>query len=275
MPIKKDTRSEIEYQVQDVIPFLSKHFVFPKIEDKKSVRMLSVPVKMGSTTKKPDTVYYYNGYPVFVLECKKPGQKDDDTLGQALSYIRNFPNHRSEWSRDGSKSRFFATYINKKLSFYEVVNKTIKGNIVDEVKPIKDLSFKEILKKCRLLKSEKKKIIGADEFNQFIHELAEIFDVRKRKIISRDTIKIISSVIKNYLTYKENFILYEPAYLKLNKYPQRQRRLLDLLSRYNLLKSSEPQIANEYRNFIIRAFQGTQYNQYLKLLLLCLIWWAK
>ena len=59
MPSKKDTRAEIEYQVQDVIPFLSKHFGFPKIEDKKNIRMLSVPVKMGSATKKPDAVYYY------------------------------------------------------------------------------------------------------------------------------------------------------------------------------------------------------------------------
>jgi len=262
---RKKKRAEIEYLVQNILPFLNKHYGFPRPEDIENVRIDSIPVKTGRGTGHPDVVFYYEKYPVFVLEAKKEDQKEDSAIKQALSYIKNFPYDNPDHSQNGFPPRLFGVTIGKDIDFYKVVHKETKwGTYVDEpIKLDKLLNFDEILKIYHLTKKEKKKVLDSNEIEDFLYELTDIFVLWEKKSITPEIIRKISSILLTFLRYKEDFVLHEPNYLKLNKSPQKQRRLLDLLTRFNIKKSLGSTFAKTYRSFIIRAFQGTNLNQYI------------
>ena len=109
-------KPEIAYLIQNVLPILTSQYDFPSSEDEDKIKIDEIPVKMGSSIKKPDVVYYWNDYPVFLVEAKKPNKSIEDAVDQALSYIRNFP--VDKFSKDGIRPRYFAVTIGRNIYFF-------------------------------------------------------------------------------------------------------------------------------------------------------------
>lgn len=78
MKNEKNLRPEISYLVQSILPFLSTHYDYPDPEDYEHVKIDEVPVRIGSSIKKPDVVYYWDGVPVLLVEAKKEGKSEND-----------------------------------------------------------------------------------------------------------------------------------------------------------------------------------------------------
>ncbi|MHB1276568.1 MAG: type I restriction endonuclease, partial [Candidatus Humimicrobiaceae bacterium] len=79
-------RSEIAYLVQNILPLFSSQLGFPLSEDEENTKIDQVPVRIASSVKKPDVVYYWEGVPVFLIEAKRDNKSEEDAKDQALSY---------------------------------------------------------------------------------------------------------------------------------------------------------------------------------------------
>ena len=105
------SRPEIAYLVQNILPLFAAAYGFPLSEDETNTRIDEIPIRIGSSIKKPDVVYFHQGVPVFIIEAKKEGKSKDDAIDQALSYIKNFPTEK--YSKDGIRPRYFAVTIGR------------------------------------------------------------------------------------------------------------------------------------------------------------------
>ena len=254
-------RNEIEFVVQNILPLLTGSYDFPSQEDQDHVKIQSVPVRMGSGVKRPDVVYFHDGIPVFLVEAKRDGKSKDDAIQQALSYIRNFP--VDDYSEDYIRPRFFAVTIGKEITFYTHKNELLEsGTIKDWYEEIDPINYQELKIEYGLVRDEINTIEDSEEFrSQVLNELAAIYKIDGEKITS-ETIKNVSLQILNFLKYGNDYTGHKP-YIDIESKKDRQAQVRQLFKRYSLIESLGPELANEFRKFILRSFQGTNLNQYL------------
>jgi len=253
-------RPEISYLVQNILPRMTEDFDFPAPENEESVKIDEIPVRIASNIKKPDTVYYWNGVPVFVIEAKKEGKSKEDAIDQALSYIRNFP--AVKYSKDGIKPRFFAVTIGREIFWFEHHFEIEKNNLKDWADSLLDpIQFPDLIVKYGLVAEAEKEILTADNFRrELLNELTAIYKLGDR--IEPEVVKNVSNQVLAFLEYGQNFTSHEP-YLGLEKHKDRQAQIRHLYTRFNWLESIGPNAARAFRSYILRAFQGGGFNQYL------------
>ena len=71
-----------------------------------------------------------------------------------------------------------------------------------------------------------------------------------------------SAQILSYLRDGQNFVSRQP-YVSLDDSKDRQVHIRRIYNRYDLSASAGPELAREFRSFILRSFQGGTFNQYL------------
>ena len=69
-------RPEIAYVIQNILPLFASQFDFPLPEDEQNTKIDEIPIRIASGVKKPDVVYYHDGFPVFLIEAKKEGRSE-------------------------------------------------------------------------------------------------------------------------------------------------------------------------------------------------------
>ena len=255
-------RPEISFLVQHVLPVLSANYDYPSPEDHEHVKINEIPIRIGSSVRKPDVVYYWDGVPVLLIEAKKEGKSETDAQEQALSYIRNFPVHDKVFSKDGRRPRFIATTVGKQINFY-VHRYELKGqDFVDWPEKIETLlSFSEILSEYGLSPGYTPKSMTPSDFRRnFLDELTAIYTLDR--VITKDVIYRVSSQILSFLEDPKNYVSRQP-YISLDKYKDRQSQIRQLFSQYDLINSLNPANAKIFRNFVLWSFQGTNLNQYM------------
>jgi SAM-dependent methyltransferase len=257
--MENNKRSEISYLVQNILPLFTSQLGFPQPEDEQNTRIHQIPVRIASSVKKPDIVYYWEGIPVFLIEAKKYGKSERDAIDQALSYIRNYP---VNYSKDGIRPRFFAVTIGKQISFYAHRFEIKKNNFKDWAEKLESpVFFNELLREYGLKKIVKKIIFTPDIFKkEVLNELGPIYKFEEK--ITPDVVKNIASQILSFLQYGKDYTSHRP-YLDLEKYKDRQAQTRLVYEKFNWINSIGPEIAKEFRSYILRSFQGTSLNQYL------------
>lgn len=259
-------QSEASHIFHDVIR-LFVEYGYPGMGDKERVKINDAPIyrpsggRSGSTI---DIVYYHAGEPLLLVEAKSSYKTHESALKQALNYIKNFPVDDKDYAPSGRPPRYIATTVGRDINFYHHRFKVSKDGSLEQIpKPIDILTFDELLEKYGLIKGYKPKVFDADSFREdFLYELAYIYNISKKARITPDIFKKVSLHILNYLKYQRTYVDH-PPYNKLNSKPFKQSHIRDLHKQFDLMKSLSPEIANEFRNFILRAFQGTELNQYL------------
>ncbi|MCL4418023.1 MAG: SAM-dependent methyltransferase [Actinobacteria bacterium] len=258
-------RSETSYIVHDIIPIFTK-FGYPKAGDHERVKINDVPIyrpsggRSGSTM---DIVYYHSGEPLLLIEAKRKHKSHESALKEAQNYIKNFPRDNKTYAPSGRAPEYIATTVGREIKFYKNIFKIVKNQIEQTAKPIDIITFEELLEKYGLIEGYKAKVLDAESFrNDFLYPLADAYNISKDKIISPIIIKNIALHILNYLRYQKTYIDH-PPFNKFNSKPLKQEYIKDIHKRFDLIKSLGPEIATEFRSFILRAFQGTELNQYL------------
>lgn len=253
-------KSEIAFLVQDILPLFSSQLGFPLPEDEENTKIGQVPVRIASSVKKPDVVYYWEGIPVFLIEAKRDNKSEEDAKDQALSYIKNYPTNK--YSKDGIRPRFFAITIGKKISFYAHRFEIVKNNFKDQAEKLESpVFFEELLQEYGLKRIEKKEIFNTDIFRkEILNELGPIYNLEKK--ITPNVVKDIAQQILSFLQYGKDYSSHRP-YLDLEKYKDRQAQIRHVYEKFDWINSIGPEIAKEFRSYILRSFQGTNLNQYL------------
>lgn len=256
----KSQRPEIAYLIQNILPLMTADFGFPAPEDEEHVKIDEIPVRIGSGVKKPDTVYYWNGIPVFLVEAKKEDESLEDAIDQALSYIRNFP--VQEYSQDGIRPRFFVVTVGKRLFFFEHRFEIEGNNLKDWAKPLKEpVHFSDLLAKYGLSPTAAKKTLTAETLRtELLNELTAVYKLGER--ITPDVVLKVSEQILAFLEHGRDFTSHQP-YLDLEKNKDRQAQVRQLYERLDWQASLGPDAGRAFRSYILRAFQGTNLNQYL------------
>ena len=257
--MENNQRSEISYLVQNILPLFTSQLGFPQPEDEQNTRINQIPVRIASSVKKPDIVYYWESIPVFLIEAKKYGKSERDAIDQALSYIRNYP---VNYSKDGIRPRFFAVTIGKQISFYAHRFEIKKNNFKDWAEKLESpVFFTELLQEYGLKKIVKKIIFKPEIFRkEILNELGPIYKFEEK--ITPDVVKNIASQILSFLQYGKDFTSHRP-YLDLEKYKDKQAQTRLVYEKFDWINSIGPEIAKEFRSYILRSFQGTNLNQYL------------
>lgn len=260
--MKKEIPSEISDLVQFVLPILSSEYNYPQSTDQKRVKIHQIPIRVGSKVYKADVVYYYEGVPVLLLEAKKENKTEEEAQEEALSYVRNFP--VKEYSKDGRRPKFIATSVGKGINFYIHRYKiSRKGDYQDWLEKISVLPFKKLLSEYGLTPEYKPiSLISTKFLYDFLYELMVIYDTREDRVITINVIKNIALQILSYLEDSENYVSRQP-YVSLDLYRDRQSRIRQLFNQYNIKDSLVPQNAKVFRDFVLRAFQGGEFNQYM------------
>jgi len=257
-------RSEDDYIVNDILPFLASNFGYP-IHDSERIKIKSVPIFRPSGSKSgsaPDIVYYHNQEPILLVEAKRKHKSHAEALKEALNYLKNFPIEHEEYAPSGLPPKILSTTVGLDIKFYKWsidYSKPIPDFLTEEV-PI--LSYESLLDYYGYGTEYKPRNITEKEFKtDFFDELVAIFrgDLRVEKI-TPEVIKRVAYQVLNYLEYDDLFTGQYP-YVQLNL--QSQKAVRDLLNRFDLRSSLGAGIAKEFRKAILRAFQGGGFNQYL------------
>ncbi|MFH1825070.1 MAG: N-6 DNA methylase [Candidatus Firestonebacteria bacterium] len=257
-------RSEISFEIQSVLPYLTEHYGYPDLRDDKHVKICEIPVRLGSGVKKPDVVYYWDDVPVVLLEAKKPDKSEEDAKDQSLSYVRNYPKDKREYSKDGRRPRFIIVAKGKEINFY-VHNYKLDGEDYKDWLEKADniIPFKEVLERYGLLVGYKPKILSKDSFRKdFLDELMAIYNTDKDRKITKDVIKNVAHQILSYLEEPNDYMSRKP-YVSLDGHKDRQSEIRQLFKQYDIINSLNPDNAKEFRSFAIRSFQGAELNQYM------------
>lgn len=257
-------RSEDDYIVNDILPFLTSNFGYP-IHDSERVKIKSVPIFRPSGSKsssKPDIVYYHNQEPVLLVEAKRKHKSHMEALKEALNYLKNFPIDHEEYAPSGLPPKILATTVASDIKFYKWsidYSKPIPDFLTEEI-PL--MSYKNLLGYYGLGVGYQARSITEKEFKtDFFDELVAIFrsDLKEEKI-TPEVIKRVTYQVLNYLKYNDLFTGQYP-YVELSL--QGQKAVRDLFNRFDLKTSLGPGISKEFRKAILRAFQGGGFNQYL------------
>ena len=256
----KNQKPEIAYLVQNILPLLTAQFGFPAPEDEERVKIDEIPVRIGSGVKKPDAVYYWNGAPVFLVEAKRDGKSEDDALDQALSYIRNFPVTR--YSKEGIRPRFFAVAVGGRIAFFEHRFEIEGNNFKDWAERLKEpMLFSDLLTKYGLTPTAEKEALTGETFRtELLNELTSVYKLGER--ITPEVVLNVSEQILSFLEYGRDFTSRRP-YLDLDAHKDRQAQIRRLYERFDFQASLGSDAGRAFRSYILRAFQGTNLNQYL------------
>ncbi len=254
------SRPEIAYLVQNILPLFASQFSFPSPEDEQNTKIDELPIRIGSGTKKPDTVYFWEKVPVFLIEAKKEGESEEDAVDQALSYIRNFPVER--YSKNGVRPRYFAVTVGKNIFFYAHRFEIEKDNFKDWAEKLEiPMLFPDLLKEYGLKKIEKTEILTPDIFRkEVLNELGPIYKFGDK--ITPEVVNNTSQQVLSFLQYGRDFTSHRP-YTDLEGHKDRQAQIRQLYEKFNWIDSLGPEVAKEFRSYILRSFQGTNLNQYL------------
>lgn len=253
-------RPEIAYLVQNILPLFASQFNFPLPEDEENTKIDEIPVRIASSVKKPDVVYFHDHLPVFLIEAKKEGRSEKDAVDQALSYIRNFP--VEEYSKNSIKPRFFAVTIGKQIIFYAHRFEIEQNNFKDWAEKLDSpITFTDLLKEYGLKKIEKKEIFTPEVFRkEVLNELGPLYKFEDK--ITPEVVKNVALQVLAFLQYGRDYPSHRP-YVDLEKNKDRQAQIRQVYEKFDWVNSLGPDVAWEFRTYILRSFQGTNLNQYL------------
>lgn len=259
-------RSEASYILHDIVPLFVK-YGYPGAGDPERVKVNDVPTYRpsgGRSGATMDIVYYHNGEPLLLVEAKSSHKSHDSALKEAQNYIRNFPEDDKRYAPSGRSPRYIATTVGREIKFYHHHFEVSRdGKLKQIAEPINILTFDELLDRYGLIKGYKIKVLTAESFTkEFLNELAASYITSQESKITPEVIRDISQHILNYLENQNTFDTRSP-FVELNDQLFSQELIKDLHRRFDLISSLTPEIAKQYRNFILRAFQGTKLNQYL------------
>lgn len=258
-------RSEDSYVFHNIIPLLSK-LGYPGIGDDERVKIKEVPIyrPSGGIAGTMDIVYYQDGEPVLLVEAKRAGRSIEQATEEAENYLRNFPIKNKKYAPSGKSPRYFAITIGREVKFYHHrVEVLADGQFAQVSENIGDLTFDELIDKYGLTPGYKPKKLETESFvKEFLPDLASSYNVSDDRRITPDVIKKITKHILNYLENQHTYDTRSP-FIELKSTLSNQEYINDLHRRFDLIGSLCPEIADEFRNFILRSFQGTKLNQYL------------
>jgi len=256
----KNQRPEIAYIIQNILPLFASQFDFPLPEDEKNTKIDEIPIRIASSVKKPDVVYYQDGIPVFLIEAKKEGKSETDAVDQALSYIRNYP--VDKFSKSSIKPRFFAVTIGKQVIFYAHRFEIEQNNFKDWAEKLDSpITFTELLEEYGLKKVEKKEIFTPEVFRkEVLNELGPLYKLGEK--ITPEVVKNVALQVLAFLQYGKDYPGHRP-YIDLERQKDRQAQIRQVYEKFDWINSLGPDIAKEFRSYILRSFQGTNLNQYL------------
>jgi len=259
----KNQRPEISFLVQHILPILSANYNYPNPEDNVHVKIDEIPIRIASSIKKPDVVYYWEGVPVLLIEAKTQGGSDSVAQDQALSYLRNFPSQNKNYSSDGRRPRFVITAIgSKEINFYAHRHEMKGQDFTDWLEKLDVIpSFAEVLSEYGLSPGYVPKSLTPSDFRRnFLNELMAIYKLGN--LITKDVICAVASQILSYLKDPANYTSRQP-YVSLDSRKDRQSQIRQLFNQYDIIHSLSPENAREFRQFVLRSFQGTNLNQYM------------
>lgn len=253
-------RPEIAYLVQNILPLFASQFDFPPPEDEQNTKIDEIPVRIASSVKKPDVVYYQGGFPVFLIEAKKEGKSEKDAVDQALSYIRNYPVEK--FSKNSIKPRFFAVTIGKQIIFYAHRFEIEQNNFKDWAEKLDfPITFTDLLEEYGLKKIEKKEIFTPEVFRkEVLNELGPLYKFEDK--ITPEVVKNVALQVLAFLQYGRDYPSHRP-YIDLEKNKDRQTQIRHVYEKFDWINSLCTDVAREFRSYILRSFQGTGLNQYL------------
>lgn len=258
-------RSEDSYVVHNIIPLLAK-IGYPGAGDHERVRIKDVPIyrPSGGIAGTMDIVYYHNGEPLLLVEAKSNHKTHHVALKEAENYLRNFPVKDKKFALSGRPPRYIATTVGRDIVFWQHRFEVTDDGFLKQISESIDiLTFDELLDKYGLIKGYKPKILDAEGFRkEFLNELLAAYNISKDGIIAPEVIKNVSWHILNYLVDKKKYVNRFP-FTELDEHLSRQEYIKDIHKRFDLINSISPEIAAQYRSFILRSFQGTKLNQYL------------
>lgn len=258
-------RSEPSYIVHNIIPLFAK-YGYPGAGDHERVRINEVPIyrpsggRSGSTM---DIVYYHSGEPLLLVEAKSDQKSHDVALKEAQNYLRNFPVADKKYAPSGRAPLYIATTVGREIKFYRNRYQIENDQLLQIPDPVEILTFDELLEKYGLIRGYKPKVLDAESFGKdFLPELVSVYNVSEDRRITPDVIKNVSKHILNYLENQYTYDTRSP-FVELKKELFRQEHIKDLHKRFDLIGSLCSEIAEQFRVFILRSFQGTDLNQYL------------
>lgn len=253
-------RPEIAYVIQNVLPLFASQFDFPLPEDEVNTKIDEIPVRIASGVKKPDVVYYHDGFPVFLIEAKKEGKSEKDAVEQALSYVRNYP--VEEYSKNSIKPRFFAVTIGKQIIFYAHRFEIEQNNFKDWAEKLENpITFAELLEEYGLKKIERKEVFTPEVFRkEVLNELGPLYKFEDK--ITPEVVKNVAMQVLAFLQYGKDYTSHRP-YVDLERNKDRQAQVRQVYEKFDWINSLGPEVAKEFRTYILRSFQGTNLNQYL------------
>jgi len=258
-------RSESSHVVHDVIPIFEA-LGYPGAGDHERVKINDVPVLRpsgGRSGASMDVVYYHDGEPLVIVEAKRENKNHKTALKQAQRYRKNFPIENKDYAPTGRAPVFLSTVVGKDVKFYQDIFTVENNQLKQEAKIIDPIKFTELVEFYGLSPVFRPKILTPDLFNQlFLSELLKMYNIAGRNQISPQLIVRVSAHILNYLVDEKKYI-HEIPFTDLDDFPHKQKAIIDLHKKFDLKASLGPILGNEYRRFIVRAFQGTALNQYL------------
>jgi len=263
--LKVAERSESSYIIHDIIPLFAR-YGYPSAGDHENIKINDVPIyrPSGGKAGAMDIVYYYNGVPILLVEAKREARSPEKALEEAENYLRNFPVKDKKYTASGYPPKYFAITIGREIKFYQHRFDITSDGLLKQIsEPVNILTFDELLEQYGLVKGYKPKILDPESFRKdFLNELVAVYNTSADRRISPEVIKHIAWHILNYLENQKTYVNRYP-YIELDNEVFRQEHIKDIHRRLDLLGSLGTELAEQFRSFILRAFQGTALNQYL------------
>ncbi|OGL46322.1 MAG: hypothetical protein A2W05_08460 [Candidatus Schekmanbacteria bacterium RBG_16_38_10] len=257
-------RSEDSYIVHDIIPLLSK-LGYPGTGDHERVKIKEVPIyrPSGGIAGKMDIVYYQDGEPVLLVEAKRAGRSIKQAQEEAENYLRNFPIKNKKYAPKEQRPCYFAITVGREIQFYRHRFDVSNGLLEQISESISILTFDELLDKYGLTPGYRPKKLDTESFGkEFWPDLVSFYKTSEDSKITQEVIKRVSKHILNYLENKHTYDTHSPFVEHISTLSN-QEHIKDLHRRFDLAGSLNTEIAEEFRNFILRSFQGNEFNQYL------------
>ncbi len=259
-------RSEADYIVNDIIPQFEE-LNYPPAGNSGRVKVNTVPIyrpsggRSGSTI---DLVYFHNREPLLLVEAKRRNRTHEEALIEAKRYMLNFPVEDEDFAPSGRRPDYVTTTVGREIKFHKHWFEIENNQPVQHTKEVDTLTFDELISEAGLKPEFRSKKLSVEDFREnFLNEFLAIFAVDTDLGITPDVIKDISRLILSYLNYPDNYTNHQP-YTDFSQDRHRQRHIRDLFRRFDLVGSLSKEIAFEYRDFILRSFQGSNLlNQYL------------
>lgn len=257
--MSNNTQSEDSYIIHDIIPALES-FGYPRAGQTDKIKIKDIKIRIGSTYKYPDVVYYENGDPILLIEAKKTSDKE--ALDQAFSYVKLFP--YDEYSKTKIRPKYFAITEGKHITgFYKYAPKfDERGELQDEKELLSTIpSYQELLALLGL--SATKTILTPEIFaDEVFSYILSAYAKDGQKTIDPELIKIVVRQIYEYLLDPREYTTKYP-FTEIEGRPDRKYELRRALETYSWEGVDATAIALTFQSLIKKAFQGTSLNQYI------------